>query len=249
MFLRCVLVLGCLHGMVGMADDSQKQTDQPVVTARFGEKAMDSGARQVFVSSDTELKNVEIKSTDVDESRWTALPKASGSDAVYATELWLEARPGRKFMVRAVLPDGSRFYNAVETSDVEEPFEVAFDSLESKEKVDAERKAPIVSRPASQSSGSSYPSTAGNSPQAVAQSRANEMARRGQGGHLNGNGVVRTSQGTLFEGVGWGTSSMPGTCVSKDGSAPVADAVARGGNGMTYRVRLYRTGTVNRGGR
>ncbi len=85
-------------------------------------------------------------------------------------------------------------------------------------------------------------------PQQVAQARADEMARTGTQGHLDnqpkgapeGNGQLQTSQGGLSEGVGWGgAGTTPGTCVAKNGTEAVADAIAYGADGSVYRVRLF----------
>lgn len=76
--------------------------------------------------------------------------------------------------------------------------------------------------------------------QTVAQQRADAMARQGILSHSIGGCPSWTGLG-VTEGIGCSTASDPksvATCIT--GSVVVADAHARGSNGMIYRVRFFR---------
>ena len=65
-----------------------------------------------------------------------------------------------------------------------------------------------------------------------AQAEADYMARNGIKGHVGG-------QIGSFEGCGWSSGGMPGTCTPGTGMTLTADAIAHGRDGV-YRVRAWR---------
>ena len=75
--------------------------------------------------------------------------------------------------------------------------------------------------------------------QAIAQSRANWMARHNRMQHPPRSAGNFASVGT-FEGVGAGRGGNIPTCTPRGRKMLVGDAQARGANGMIYRCRIWR---------
>jgi len=70
--------------------------------------------------------------------------------------------------------------------------------------------------------------------QQEAEWEAQQMASRGIKNHIRG-----TIAGVRMAGVGWSSGGTPSTCTPGRGGTCVADAIARGSDGL-YRVRYYR---------
>lgn len=223
--------------------------------ARAGETESSPNYREIFVYSKEKLKNVQLRFEKIEG--WSNLKEFNATDySAYGTTANYSVADGNRYLVRGVREDGVRVTDLLITKNVEGTVSVAVEGVkeESAEEVAKEVKvvvaAPVVAptmapnfAPAPART-STAQQTYGNDAQSIAQSRANQMASRGVRGHLD-SGVVSTSQGRLFEGVGWGFGNVT-TC--QGSGAPVADATAYGANGEKFRVRLYTTPTAPPGG-
>lgn len=228
----------------------------PQITAQFGDGPTTSGSRQLYVYSKVELSSPQYRLADV--PTWDTLVPVESKDGyfVYKTSAYQDTSEGKVFRVRSLRKDALIQVDrlVVIAGNGKPGLEVSFE---------AEGKGEIVLAPVTPApsvipqrtanvaldQATVYHGSASIDPQTLAQARANELARIGQLQHLGG-GFVNTTMGQLSEGCGMSSGGgTPDTCVARNGTAAVADAVASGPKG-TFRVRLYNSpsGTMFPGG-
>lgn len=118
--------------------------EKPQLTANWSAETLSSGARQLLVYSEKELKSVQYKFEGV-VNDFEALTVAKPTDGrfIYFTSAYVPATEGQKFLVRAVRADGSRITHRV-TVGKDAALDVAVYKIESKEAVQADTKAVVA---------------------------------------------------------------------------------------------------------
>jgi len=218
----------------GAVAASEKTEVSSHVTAKLSPVANAAGARIFYIYSKKPLISLGYRVGDSESwDSMNAEPDQNGYH-VYSSRKRHPAEPGATFQIAGVTP---KLVEIIDELVVGEDQSVAVSGVRERQL----QRVPRLDQNTIQHGSSEI------HPQLLAQARANEMARRGSMVHLGG-GIVRTVSGRLAEGIGCGGPNC-GTCTATNGTAAVGDGQAVGGNGMTYRCRLYDSpGTASGGG-
>ena len=241
------------------------------VLARFGEKALENGAKEFFAYSKKDLKQAALWIGQSTNSVPLAFIEKQGELFVYSTKSYLKTDADLKIRITGNLGNGqcvedTLSYNAngdgvtflLGTSAVvtcPAPVVVEAPITPSLSPTTSYEAQANVSAPRAQAQsnvgqldvqtimyGASW-----IDPNTLARARAQYMADRGMHGHL-GSGSVMTNMGRLSEGTGWSSGGgTPPTCTATNGTAAVGDGIVAGSNG-NYRVRLYNSPGTTSGG-